>query len=378
MNGEIQMSERRQADWQRVWAGGLACALLFIATAAQAAPSAADWLASMEQALRTRHYSGVFVHELRGQSERLQIVHRAGATSEERILSLDGTGREFIRRGGELTCYLPDQRLVVVEPAHDNGVLLAGLPRLDVASSGQYILRELPPTIVRGREVRVLEVEPRDQFRYGYRLWLDARSAMPLKTQLRTSAGTVLEQTVFTELRLLKQVADSDLAPRTAASGFLWARNVEAGATPQGDEDRESDFWRLTELPLGFRMTLRARQVMPGRAAPVTQWVFSDGMATVSVFVERGADALPSEVRPGHEGARTPATAGVTQLGSSSAYSTTVRGYRVTAIGEVPPDTVRAIAGSLAVPARTAPAAVPGAGRSSAAGLLPRVGGARR
>ena len=31
-------------------------------------------------------------------------------------------------------------------------------------------------------------------------------------------------------------------------------------------------------------------------------------------------------------------------LGASSAYSTVVQGYRVTAVGEVPPDTVRAIA----------------------------------
>jgi hypothetical protein len=40
-------------------------------------------------------------------------------------------------------------------------------------------------------------------------------------------------------------------------------------------------------------------------------------------------------------------------IGSSSAYSTVVQGYRVTAVGEVPPDTVRAIAQSI----RTAAAA---------------------
>jgi len=321
-----------------------------------AATSPADWLASMEQALRSRNYIGVFVHEQRGQTETLQIVHRGGATaSEERILSMDGSGREFIRRGGELTCYLPDQRLVVVEPARDTGLLLAELRRLDVAASGQYTLKELPPTRVSGRDVRVLDVEPRDRFRYGYRLWIDATSAMPLKTQLRAAAGTVLEQMVFTELRLPKQIPDSELAPRTDANGYHWARNVAAEVTPI-DDARQAGPWQSADLPPGFRMTLRARQVMPGSPEPVTQWVFSDGLATVSVFIEQGAPADTASDAAGTSaaGTRTQAASGVTQLGSSSAYSTTVQGYRVTAIGEVPPDTVRAIAGSLTVPAGAA------------------------
>lgn len=342
-------------------AWGLALLCFSGVAAAQSTP--AEWLASMEAALRNRSYVGVFVHEQRGQTETLQIVHRAGsAASEERIQSLDGSGREFVRRGGELTCYLPDQRLVLVEPAQEGGLLLAGLRRLDVGASGQYTLRELAPTRVNGREVRVLDVEPRDRFRYGYRLWIDARSAMPLKTQLRAAAGTVLEQMVFTELRLTRQVTDAELAPRTNAAGYRWARNAGPAAMPVADA-QASGPWQAADLPPGFRMTLRAQQVMPGSPQPVTQWVFSDGVATVSVFVEQGApaDAPASASAAGGAAARerVPAASGITQLGSSSAYSTTVQGYRVTAIGEVPPDTVRAIAGSLTAPNGAGPGGRP-------------------
>jgi sigma-E factor negative regulatory protein RseB len=374
-------------------------ALLAGAGVAVAAGTPAEWLADMEQALASRNYTGVFVHEQRGQTETLQIVHRVGnGSSDERIRSLDGSGREFIRRGGELTCYLPDQRLVVVEPARDGNLLLGELRRLDFSPTGQYLLRELSPTRVSGRDVLVLDVEPRDSFRYGYRLWIDRQSAMPLKSQLRAPQGEVLEQMVFTELRLPKQIADVDLAPATDASGFRWARQpVSSVATVNAAGDGR-DVWQSAGLPPGFRMTLRAQQTLPGSNGPVTQWVFTDGLASVSVFVEQGDGSAAALRSRDAQGTATAAAGGdMTQLGSSSAWSTTVQGYRVTAIGEVPPDTLRAIAGSMApaskgqvssaaslAPARSpspslapsrSPSMAPGGGFPGAGmGAAPRVG----
>ena len=73
------------------------------------------WLGRMERALATRNYQGIFVHEHDGQTETLKIVHRVrGSDVIERIVSLDGSGREVIRRNGELTAYFPDRRVVLV------------------------------------------------------------------------------------------------------------------------------------------------------------------------------------------------------------------------------------------------------------------------
>jgi len=291
-------TQLRPARGGRKAAPAWGAALLCASSVALAEATPAEWLANMEQALRSRNYTGVFVHEQRGQTETLQIVHRGGTSaSEERILSLDGSGREFIRRGGELTCYLPDQRLVVVEPAQESGLLLANLRRLDVAASGQYSLREMAPTRVSGRDVRVLDVEPRDRYRYGYRLWIDATTAMPLKTQMRAPEGAVLEQMVFTDLRLPKQIADGDLAPQTDPSGFRWARHAGSAATPVSDAS-QGNAWQASDLPPGFRMTLRAQQLMPGSTEPVTQWVFSDGLATVSVLRPVATTATPRSTAP--------------------------------------------------------------------------------
>ena len=87
-------------------------------------------------------------------------------------------------------------------------------------------------------------------------------------------------------------------------------------------------------LPPGFRMTLRSAQSMPGATGPVEHLVFSDGLASVSVFVESAVEG------------KSPMS-GPARVGSSSAFSTTVGGHQVTAVGEVPPETVRVIASSL-------------------------------
>jgi sigma-E factor negative regulatory protein RseB len=68
---------------------------------------------------------------------------------------------------------------------------------------------------------------------------------------------------------------------------------------------------------------------------PVQHLVFSDGFASVSVFIE-----------PGSRNAPAPAEA--SRMGAASTFTTTVRGYMITAVGEVPPTTVRDIATSLA------------------------------
>lgn len=344
--------------------------------AAVAADGPQSWLTRMEQALATSNYQGVFVHAHSGRTETLRIAHRVqGGEIAERIWSMDGSGREFIRRGHELQSYLPDQQLVLVEQNPEPGLLLAELRRLDAAASGQYRVTELTRTRVSGREARVIAVEPLDEFRYGYRLWIDDASAMPLKSQLRNGRGQVIEQIVFTELTLPRQIPDSVLAPQVDARNFRWLRH-NGPASAAVSDNTSPDEWQARELPPGFRMTARSMQSLPGGSRPVPHLVFSDGLASVSVFVEESS-RLPEN------SAQSPATTGdasaVTQVGSSSAFSTEVQGHRVTAIGEVPPDTVRAIARSmLATPGREArgldsPANT--GSRSAPAAPPPRAGG---
>ncbi|HWW19999.1 MAG TPA: MucB/RseB C-terminal domain-containing protein [Steroidobacteraceae bacterium] len=313
-----------------LWAAG-GCAALLLSGIAQAADDDPRyWLARTDQALSKLNYEGVFVHEHGGDTETLRVIHRVGSDGvSERLLSMDGSGREFIRRGTQLTCYLPDKRVVLVEKSSDSGLLLASLPRLEAGAAGQYQITELTRTRASGRPVRVIAITPMDELRYGYRVWVDEASAMPLKTQLRSRSGEVLEQLVFTDLRLQRHISERELQPAVDTRGFTFVHQDNDST----DTSPLSVSWQAAMLPPGFTMTTSARQVLPG--GPVEHLVFTDGMASVSVFVEVGRD-------PG-----TAQRDDAARLGTSSAYSTTVQGYRVTAVGEVPPDTVRAIALSI-------------------------------
>jgi sigma-E factor negative regulatory protein RseB len=287
----------------------------------------------MDHALTTRNYDGTFSHWQGGRVEMLRIIHRVqDGNVSERLVSLDGSGREFIRTGSSLACYLPDRRTVVVEqrPTEES---LVGFPTVNDQTASFYDIREVGHTRINRRVTHVITVSPRDEYRYGYRLWVDDTTAMPLKSQLADAHGQVIEQIVFASLTLTSRIPDSAFRPEISTTGFQWLRN---DAAPQMQPGAVALAWSAMRLPPGFRMTVRSAQVLPGSASAVDQLVFTDGFASVSVFVER--QPAPSGPPPLPESAT---------VGSSSAFSTVVDGHKITAVGEVPPATVRYIASQL-------------------------------
>jgi sigma-E factor negative regulatory protein RseB len=281
----------------------------------------------MNRALTTRNYVGVFTHNHGGRVETLRIIHRVrGKDVSERLVSLDGPGREFIREGNELTCYFPDRREVLVEHRAPEGPLLGALPVIGNGNSAVYEIRGGERVRLSDRKTRLVELHPRDEFRYGYRLWIDEETSMPLKTQLCNQAGQVIEQIVFSSIDLPERIPDSMFKPQMDASAYRWhraERHVSRNSSPA--------LWEAMRLPPGFRMANRSAQALPGSREPVAHLVFTDGIASVSVFVEpRKPDSKPAE--------------GPARVGSSSAFSTVVDGHQVTAVGEVPPTTVELIA----------------------------------
>ena len=105
-----------------------------------------------------------------------------------------------------------------------------------------YLIEALPATHVLGRAARVIAVHPKDQFRFGYRLWLDENTAMPLKTQLCDAHGQVIEQILFARLDMPENIADADLAPAVNTEGMRWVRQgpiARAGLGGTGRIPRE-------------------------------------------------------------------------------------------------------------------------------------------
>jgi sigma-E factor negative regulatory protein RseB len=293
---------------------------------------ARSWLERMTRALATRNYEGKFFHLSAARSESMWIIHSVSdGKVSERLVALDSSGREIIRNESELICYLPDQKTVLVEKRSSQQSLLSSLPRYSEQLEAHYSIETGPTTKVLGRRTQLILVQPRDQYRYGYRLWLDKETAMPLKSQLCDARGNVIEQMLFAELRLMESIPAERLKPGVDASGFKWVR--QDAQAPRAPVTRMG--WHVVRLPAGFKLSTARIQRQEGTNEPTRHLVYSDGLASVSVFIEPRS---PTGEPPGE---------GLARMGSAFVYSRTMNGHQVTAVGEVPAATVEAIATSV-------------------------------
>jgi sigma-E factor negative regulatory protein RseB len=297
------------------------------------AQDARDWLERMNRAVEELNYRGTFVHAHEGmfEMETLHIVHRnADGQSGERIRSLDGAGREFVRQGASVRGIFPERRVVLFETRSDISPLVSALPSNTAELEPHYEITLGGSARVADRPVQVLEIKPRDEFRYGYMLWLDQETAMPLQSALIDEQGQVVERILFTAIEIPTDITAADLEPTIDTTGFTTMRAPEADSAPLAAEIP----WRAATVPGGFELSVATQGPIAGSDTPVGHLVYSDGLATVSVFIED--PATKAEVREGFS-----------NVGSTNAYSVTRFGRKVTAMGEVPPQTVRTIASSL-------------------------------
>jgi len=250
----------------------------------------------------------------------------------EKLESLDGAGREIIRAGDEVHCILPESRMVLVEQQINQEGLFGRLAVQPGALARSYDVAIEDYERVVGRPSVRLAIRPRDHFRFGHRLWLDKASALPLRRQVVGTGGDIVEEMRFAEITIGKPIPASAFRPSVDIEGFTWVRH--AGETEGRDGINPTGF-EAREVPRGFRLVSAGNERFPDSEGEVAHIVYSDGVASVSVFVapgQSGADKLE----------------GASRIGAAYAYGTVVNGHQVTVIGEVPGHTVRMIANSLA------------------------------
>jgi sigma-E factor negative regulatory protein RseB len=304
---------------------------------AHGSDDAREWLERMSRALANQNYDGRFVHMSGSRTEAMRIVHRVdkGKVSERLVsLLLDGSsGREVIRNETEVICYLPDKRTVLIEKRTDNRSLLSAVPSYSKDLGEHYSLEKVGKLDrSMGRMTQTVVVRPRDQYRYGYKLVLDQKTAMPLRSQVFDRDGRLVEQIVFSELNLRERIPAAELKPSVSAENFrVLTQDQEsprlAGTTSVG--------WDVLRPPAGFRMSAWRLQAIAGSTTPVLHLVYSDGLASVSVFIEP-------------LGAAVERMRGLTRVGAASVFARELEGRQVTVLGEVPAATVQAIAAGLA------------------------------
>ena len=283
-------------------------------------------LEKMTDADKHLNYQGILVLRKANNLAAMRVEH---GTDErgiwESMVSLNGEARRIVRINNEITSVYPERQLLTVTHNADKSALHPALPANLKNLEAYYTIKRLNDDRVADRAAVVLDVAPRDGFRYGYRYWLDAETGVLLRSDLLNEKQQVVEQMMFTLLEYLPSVPVSAFSP-IDREGF------EERRLNQANPIRLEPAWQVGNLPTGFMLTQsRARQTRKGE---ILHLAYSDGLASVSVFIEpvRGA-------RHEREGA--------SKMGALNAYRAHVNRHVVTVIGEVPAMTVAQMAQSV-------------------------------
>lgn len=314
---------------KRAWCVALFALYAPFVCAQSASPDGLEWLQRLYNATKRLSYSGTFVYQHGHLAETSRIIRTVeGTTAHERIEVLDGSPREIIRVGNEVRAYLPGTMTVKVERATSDQPLLPILPLAvrDLPESYRIVKGEIER--IAGFDAQAIILEPKDNLRYGHKMWADLATAMLLKAQTYDEKKEVVEQFMFTQLKIGGGIPKSDLRSRFQGKAKDW-RVEESGGTAANAVDSP---WLVKAPPAGFRKLAEMRRTFPGNPDAV-QIVLSDGVAAVSIFIEPTSNKS--------------VTLGPSRQGAINIYTRRLETHLVTVVGEAPPEAVRLIANGI-------------------------------
>ncbi|MBQ9578669.1 MAG: MucB/RseB C-terminal domain-containing protein [Ottowia sp.] len=315
------------------------CAVTTLLCAAQQPPcTAQQCLARLRQMPEPPSYVGIFVvSDATGSmsSARIWHVHEDGQQIE-RVEALTGAPRLTYRHGQSVAIFFPHKQLVRIQErdAHPQPLPERLQHGDSFALDKYYDAQPEAPERVAGLDADVLLLRPRDAWRFGYRIWSEQKTGLIVKTQTLDERGEVLEQGSFSELQWLAPAPLADVrAAMQNTQGWRVVRSERERA------DAQAEGWRLRQDVPGFQPLNFYRRPRSDSAARA-QWIFSDGLATVSLFIEPTDGKPPRTARgfPGH---------GATHAFTAYVSDTSGRTWRVTAVGEAPLRTLEALTQSL-------------------------------
>jgi sigma-E factor negative regulatory protein RseB len=286
------------------------------------------WLQKIYRASQTLNYTGTFVYRQGDRSESSRITRLTDASGDnEKLEALDGVRREIVRSGDEVKCYLPDSKIVKVDRRSKHPTFPALLPAQTASVTEQYSVIKGETTRIAGFECQSIVLKPKDEFRYGYKLWADLATGMLLKARIVNEKGEAVEEFTFTQLSIGGPIGRDMLKSAFAAQSRTW-RIENAAVEPA---NLATNGWTVNPAIPGFKKVVEVKRQLR-QAQRVGQVVYSDGLAAVSVFIE------PIELR------REAVHPGLSSMGAVNIFTRELANHVVTVVGEAPPKTVRKIA----------------------------------
>jgi len=303
-----------------------------LAVAPQAfAEDATAWLARAAAAARDLSYVGTIVYQHGARVETSRLIHFNDHGVElEKLVNLDGPAREVIRSRGEVRCYYPDAKILRIEPRAFRNAFPSLSAAEQKALTENYEFRKAEPGRVAGLDAQAWTFEPKDGLRFGHKFWVDNATGLLLKARIYNERGEIVEQFSFTDLTIGAKVDRGMVQPTWSATSPDW----KMLKSPLGEIDPGDTGWVVGKLPPGFSKLVEGYRPPNDRRDRVVHLVYSDGLVSVSVFIEKIGPMPRRSIGP-------------SQQGGINVYVRPFEDRIVTVLGEVPATTVRQMAMSV-------------------------------
>ncbi len=281
------------------------------------------WLKEARQAASKLNYRGIVSYMKDKQIESLHVFHGvSNGVEQERLLSVNTPMREVIRTADKVTCYYPETKSISIDSKPSRQSLLLDLPDDLAELSKHYTFSLGNVEHVATRPSRLVSIIPKDDLRYGRKLWIDVETKLPLKFEW-IDDQQVVEQFVFNSLSLEKSIPPEELSPSTVVDGTWKTKQHETLPA-------ESLIWTLEGVPDGFHMISYTRLKRGANNRVIDHILLSDGISSISIYI----DQLMSEIF----------TAQPRKIGAINSYTRKLLDkYLVTVMGEAPEKTVQVI-----------------------------------
>ncbi|WP_305907209.1 MucB/RseB C-terminal domain-containing protein [Methylomarinum sp. Ch1-1] len=282
-----------------------------------------EWLEKMSRAMKELNYQGTVAFMKNGQLDTMKYSHAAkNGVEQERLLSLNSPMREVIRDSGKISCTFKESQKRIVNHRPVSQSFIIDLPQQISQLAAVYKIVVSGEEAVAMRPARVLDIQPRDDYRYSRKVWLDKQRLLPLKIEVYDLNGAILEQVVFTDLSVEPQI------PFLAIDNHEGDMDVQHIHRVQSESFDKIPF-QLHNLPVGFNKVFFTRMSMHQSSQPVEHLLLSDGFSSISIYLDEKTEDM--EV-------------GLQNVGSVNSFTRIIADSQVTVLGEVPAKTVEYIA----------------------------------
>jgi sigma-E factor negative regulatory protein RseB len=299
-------------------------AFLLASVGVMADDAAWEMLEKSAFAARQLNYEGQFIYQNGNQTRIVQIRHiNNGGREFTRNTVLDDKPREVYSEGNNIVIIQPKKQKIMIEKRRGQNLFPAMFPTNMDGIKNNYDARLAGIDYVAGRQAQIVDLLPNDAFRYSYKIWTDIEFGLLVKMMLLDANKVALEKIYFNQLSMLSSTNLNWAQPKIDISkSYEMKDSTEVTAS--------TDDWIIAQLPAGYRKINHIKRVSADQKTVVNQMIFSDGIASVSIFIE----PLTKGKRP---------KKGHMEMGSTNICANVIDGHQVIVVGEVPVKTVQQI-----------------------------------